>query len=291
MDSDQWYANGERVELLGHQIFYRQDGSAEAPVLLLIHGFPTSSWDWVKLWPALVERYRVISLDLLGFGHSDKPARHRYSLIEQADIVEALLAHLGLGQCHILAHDYGDSVAQELLARQYFGETSVRYLSACLLNGGLFPETHRTLLIQKLLLSPLGWLVNRFSGPAQFKRSFVKVFAYATRPTEHELDQFWQNLCYGGGRYQLYRLIHYIVDRRENRQRWLAPLQHSSVPLALINGSLDPVSGAHLVQRYRSLACRLDFLVELHDIGHYPQFEAPQPVLDAVFAFHGQIVL
>ncbi|MDN3637448.1 alpha/beta hydrolase [Simiduia curdlanivorans] len=291
MDSDQWYASGEQVQLLGHQIFYRQSGNSRTPSLVLIHGFPTSSWDWASLWPALEQRYHLIALDLLGFGHSDKPRQHQYALLEQASIVEALLKHLDINECHLLAHDYGDSVVQELLARQQLQQAKVVYRSACFLNGGLFPETHRTLLIQKLLLGPFGWLVNRCSGRGQFKRSFVKVFAHATRPSDEVLDQFWNNLCYGGGQSQLYRLMRYITDRRVNRQRWLAPLQHSPIPLALINGSVDPVSGAHLVQRYKYLACRLDFLSELADVGHYPQLEAPQRVLDAFFAFHDQIEL
>ncbi|BFM13172.1 alpha/beta hydrolase [Simiduia litorea] len=291
MDSDQWYADGQSVQLLGHCIFYRQAGSSEAPALVLIHGFPTSSWDWVTLWPALAPHYHLVTLDLLGFGHSDKPPQHQYSLLEQASIVEALLEYLGIERCHLLAHDYGDSVAQELLARQQLKQTAIAYRSACFLNGGLFPETHRTLLIQKLLLSPFGWLLNRCTGRGQFKRSFAKVFAKATVPSDAVLNQFWDNVCHGGGQYQLFRLMRYIIDRRVNRQRWLAPLQQSPIPLALINGSLDPVSGAHLVQRYKQLGCRLDFLSELADVGHYPQLEAPPRVLEALFAFHHQIKL
>lgn len=289
MKLNQWYDQGETLLVQGRNIFYRRSANTEAPVLLLIHGFPTSSWDWAKIWPSLTERFQVIALDLLGFGHSEKPSKHNYCLIEQADLVEALLTALGVKSCHLLAHDYGDSIAQELLARQHERETSLVYLSACLLNGGLFPEAHRTLLIQKLMISPVGWLVNRFSSRAQFKRSFSKVFAYASRPSDEELNQHWENLCLGGGRYQLYKLMNYILDRRVYRDRWLAALQHATVPLALINGSVDPVSGAHLVQRYRTLACRLDFLAEFSNVGHYPQLEAPELTLAAFFAFHQQV--
>jgi pimeloyl-ACP methyl ester carboxylesterase len=68
-------------------------------------------------------------------------------LLEQADLQQALLAHLQVEQpVHILAHDYGDSVAQELLARHY--ENRLAVASCVFLNGGLFPETHRPVLMQ-----------------------------------------------------------------------------------------------------------------------------------------------
>ncbi|RXN17729.1 mesoderm-specific transcript-like protein [Labeo rohita] len=89
-------------------------------VLLLLHGFPTSSYDWYKIWDSLTQRFnRVIALDFVGFGFSDKPRPHRYSIFEQASVVEALVAHLGLSEqrINILSHDYGDTVALELLYR------------------------------------------------------------------------------------------------------------------------------------------------------------------------------
>ena len=97
--------------------------------------FPTASWDWHYLWQPLAQRYRVIACDMLGFGDSAKPANHRYSLLEQADLQQALLAHLQVEQpLHIFAHDYGDSVAQELLARHY--EDKIEVASCVFLNGG-----------------------------------------------------------------------------------------------------------------------------------------------------------
>ncbi|WP_251091754.1 alpha/beta fold hydrolase [Streptomyces sp. Caat 7-52] len=84
-----WIAGGTRPELNGHRMFVRQDGDG-SPVTL-VHGFPTSSHDWATTVPHLVAAgHRVTTLDLLGFGQSDKPPRHRYSIHEQADLIEAL---------------------------------------------------------------------------------------------------------------------------------------------------------------------------------------------------------
>nr|KAF6469910.1 mesoderm specific transcript [Molossus molossus] len=161
-----WKSSGKFFTYKGLRIFYQDSvgvvGSPE--IVVLLHGFPTSSYDWYKIWEGLTLRFhRVIALDFLGFGFSDKPRPHHYSIFEQASIVEALLRHLGLQnrRVNLLSHDYGDIVAQELLYRfkqNRSGRLTIK--SLCLSNGGIFPETHRPLLLQKLLkdgglLSPI----------------------------------------------------------------------------------------------------------------------------------------
>lgn len=127
---DEWRAQSQAVDFRGHTIRYWTAGDTQAQPLLLIHGFPSASWDWHRLWAPLAERYRLIACDMLGFGYSAKPRGHAYSLLEQADLQQALLAHLGERRpVHVLAHDYGDSVAQELIARRQEGNCSWR--AAC----------------------------------------------------------------------------------------------------------------------------------------------------------------
>ena len=97
------------------------------PALTLLHGFPSSSHDWAKVAPALAERHTLLMPDFLGFGASEKPADHRYTLHEQADLVEALWAARGRrARRRIVAHDYAVSVAQELLARRAEGALARR---------------------------------------------------------------------------------------------------------------------------------------------------------------------
>ena len=279
-----WRAQGEYQSLLGHQIFCidsvaTQQYSPQTSVLLLIHGFPTSSWDWLPMWGDLIKNYRVIALDMLGFGFSDKPNNRNYSIHGQADIVEALVAAKGLESFHVLAHDYGDTVAQELLARQLEGNGVRQWLYCCFLNGGLFPETHRALLTQKLLLSHIGSLLNSFTGFRKFCRNFSSVFGADTQPSDQELKDFWWLINFNNGKHLFHNLITYMSDRIQHRERWVSALQTSSIPLALINGSVDPVSGSHMVARYKELECRLDYCAELPTIGHYPQVEATEDVM------------
>jgi pimeloyl-ACP methyl ester carboxylesterase len=222
---------------------------------------------------------------MLGFGWSDKPIEHSYSIAEQADLHEQLLREQDIARVRILAHDYGATVAQELLARHHEriarGDRSLVIERVCLLNAGLFPEAHRPLLIQKLMLGPLGPVLARQLSFASFKRSFSKVFGPETKPSEAEYREFWQLLSYGAGLRMAHELFHYLPERRRQRARWVGALQTSGVPLTLVNGPLDPVSGMHMVQRYRELVPNPDVIV-LPAIGHYPHVEAPEGVLYAL---------
>lgn len=289
---NQWYNKGDIKKLecrLGEfNVFFIDENPQKTETILFIHGFPTSSYDFEGVWAALSQNYRLVTLDMLGFGFSDKPNHRNYTIHQQADLFESLTEDLGLTECHVVAHDYGVSVAQELLARQQDDNVKTQWLSCTLLNGGLFPETHRALLVQKLMLSPAGKWINKIAGFTAFSKSFSSVFGPETQPTIDELSEFWEVICYHEGRHLFHNLITYILDRRDHRERWVQALQQSPIPLALINGSLDPVSGAHLVDRFKELSCRLDYLVELDRIGHYPQVEAPQEVSCAILSFLNQ---
>lgn len=283
----QWRERGQRFAFRGKQIFYIHEPGprTDSPTLLLIHGFPTASWDWAPLWTALAERFELVALDLLGFGDSDKPRDHRYSIMEQADLCEALMAKLQRLNSHVLAHDYGDTVAQELLARCHAqAPGSLQMQSLALLNGGLFPECHRARPIQKLLNSPVGALISRLTTRRRFERSFAAVFGASTQPSQADMDSFWSLVSAQQGQRISHLLIKYIDERRQHRSRWVGALQHNSVPTVFINGLDDPVSGAHMAQRYRALIPDPQ-VVELPGIGHYPQVEAPDAVLSAYQAF------
>lgn len=283
-----WRARGREFHHRGHPIFYVDEARGGGPTLICIHGFPTASWDFTDLWPDLGVRFgRVIALDMIGFGWSAKPRAYDYDLMDQTDLHEALLGSLGVAETHVLAHDYGVSVAQELLARHVEGR-GVRLSSVTLLNGGLFPEAHRALPIQKLLLGPLGPLAVRLGGRERYDANLRAVFGPDTPPTQAQLDAFWALWTHDGGDRIAHRLIRYILDRRRHRDRWVGALQTTQVPLRLINGPLDPVSGAHMVARYRELVPNPD-VASLDGVGHYPQVEAPERVRAAFFSFLDRI--
>jgi pimeloyl-ACP methyl ester carboxylesterase len=273
---DEWRSGSDSFEWRGARIFCRTAGTGEP--LLLVHGFPTASWDWAAVWPQLAARYRVLALDMIGFGLSAKPLRFDYSIMAQADLFEAFLARERVTQYRVLAHDYGNSVAQELLARDRGAIVSV-----CFLNGGLFPEAHRALPMQRLLASPLGPLIARFASFKTFAASMRRIWGTHPLP-DAELRTMWELASRDGGLALMPKLLGYMAERRKNRARWVGALVEAKVPRRLIDGLVDPVSGAHLVARYRELVRDPD-VVELPDVGHYPQVEAPDAVAAAALAF------
>ncbi len=280
MSLAEWRSAGEYFDFHGQRIFYRCAGESSKPALLLIHGFPTASWDWRHLWAELAQDYYLIAADMLGFGLSAKPTTGDYRIAVQADLQHALLKHLHIDNYHVLAHDYGDTVAQELLARDLEGQTNI--LSMTLLNGGLFPETHKPVLLQKLLISPLGFLLARMISEKSFRRNLTQICAQPL--PEEDLQGFWQLINTNNGLAVFHKLIGYMSERRQFRSRWVGALQQTTRPLCLIDGIEDPISGAHMVTRYRELVAKQP-ITELPDVGHYPQVEAPELVLQAFRSF------
>ncbi len=282
---DQWRQSGGTFDYNRKSIFYVEAG--QGLPLVVLHGFPTASWDWHHIWDDLAVRYHVIAPDFLGFGFSDKPRNYPYSMFDQADMVENLLRAKGIDSYFLLTHDIGDTVAQELLARQLERCTN-QIRAVCLLNGGLFPETHHALPIQQKLLGPWGWIISRLINEKRFKQSLTNVFGKNTQPSPADFDAYWQLMNRQQGQRNLHLLIRYIAERRQHRERWVGALQQTSAPIRLIDGLDDSISGAHMVRRYRELIPNPN-VVELPGIGHYPQTETPGEVLRAVVEFFGDV--
>lgn len=282
---DSWRRQGQYFYFNGYPIFYQDTGGSK-PTLLLVHGFPTASWDWAKIWPVLSKKYRLVALDLFGYGFSAKPKRYKYSVSLQADLIESLLCHLSIENVGIIAHDYGDTVTQELLARKI--EQGKRYAidigSVSLLNGGLFPEVHRPRFIQTLLKSPIGSLISRLQTKHKFAKTISAIFAKNSPPTDQEIDGFWELMTFNNGRAIFHLLIKYLDERKAFRYRWVGALQNSAVPIQFINGLDDPISGEHMMLRFQELVPK-GKVVALSNAGHYPQVEAPEQVLDAIEDF------
>ena len=285
---DQWMRGGTNLSLNGRRIFVRTAVTHDRPALLLIHGYPTASYDWHRLWEPLAQRYSLYALDMLGFGSSEKPLDSDYPIALQADLCQAVLDHYGVNSAHVLAHDYGDTVAQELLAREREGR--IRLASMCFLNGGLFPETHRARPVQKALALPLiGPLLARAMTYERFAAT-MRSIGGRTPPAPDELADLWVLIQRENGRQALGRLINYMEQRRRHRDRWVGALIGSAVPRRLICGAMDPVSGAHLAERYRQLVPGADTVL-LDEAGHYPQLEDPERVLEAYLCFRDRIDL
>ena len=284
MQLSQWRSSGHFLNVDGQQVFYKTEGTG--PVLLLIHGYPTASFDWAKIWPKLTTQFHCVTLDMPGFGFSDKSPK-KYLIKEQADTISEVIRHLGITSAHVLSHDYGDTVAQEMMAQQLENDLAFRIESLHLLNGGLFPETHRALPIQKLLLSPIGGLLIRFLNKNAIRKSMHNIFGPNTPPSDQDINDFWILISTNNGHQHMHLLLDYMKQRKQYRERWVSALQNANAPLRLTAGMADPISGAHMVARYKQLIPNAD-VIEFDQIGHYPQIESAEAVLKSMTSFLGR---
>jgi pimeloyl-ACP methyl ester carboxylesterase len=132
-------------------------------------------------------------------------------------------------------------------------------------------------------------MIGRAFSRDALVKSFRQIFGPQSRPTESEMDDFWSLVDSNNGPRILHKLIAYIPERRVQRERWVSAMQRGNVPLRVIDGEADPISGAHMVERYRELIPEPDTVL-LPGIGHYPQTEAPAQVLKHYLAFRDRLI-
>lgn len=287
---EEWADRAVPVESGGLRIAAHDDGPAGGPAVTFLHGYPSSSLDVVPVLERLTPHgMRVVTLDFPGFGASAKPVGHPYSIHAAADATEAVWAALGVTSTLLLAHDYGVSVAQELLARQIDDAAGrpVPVTGVVWSNGGLYPDLHRPTVGQALLLDPdHGAEVAAAMDEAALGNGLRQTWGTRRPMSDADLAGIWRPLAHDGGSRQAHDLLHYVADRRTHAARWRAALESRAVPMRFVWGELDPVSGGHVAER---LVERLPDVpvLRLADVGHWPPLEAPDEVAAAVLDLLG----
>ena len=282
MDIQSWYAKGSAFSSGDTNVFYVREGKGVP--LLCIHGFPTSSWDFATVFPELCKQFDCIVPDLPGLGISKAPL-DKNIIMKQTDAIELLLEELNISEAHIFAHDIGDTIVQELLARKKEHKSRVNWLSAVFMNGGMFPEANHPRPIQKLLGSFIGPFLGRFLSARTFNNTMNRIFSDAHPPSETFLNSSWTLLLNNDGRKMIPIIIQYLKERWIHIQRWRAPIEQPEIPMAMINGIEDPISGLETAQFFQQLQSNSQTIF-IKNSGHYPHIETPDDVLTAFFKFH-----
>src|SRR3954470_24576331 len=192
----EWRDGGTWLTTPAGRVFVRS-APGDRPTVVLLHGYPSSSYDYRNVVPHLAGR-AWLTLDFLGFGLSDKPRPHRYSLLEQADIVAAVVAESAPGPVVLVAHDMGTSVTTELLARDIQGHLPFDLQRVVLSNGSVILRRASLRPIQKVLRSPLGPLAARLSSKAMFRREFGRLFSPNHPLSADEADAQWALMTNNG---------------------------------------------------------------------------------------------
>jgi len=242
MTLEEWKNKGSFVNILNRNIFVidskknnsklissTDNNSNSQETLVILHGYPTSSFDYHKVLEKLSEKYQVIIHDHLGFGFSDKPLDYSYSLIEQADFALQLWNQMGLKQVTLLAHDYGTSIATEILARHNKSLLNLQINKLILCNGSIHIEHSKLRIIQKLLKSKITgkWIAKLTNYPI-FKKNMRNIYFDKTKVNDQELKEMWFQLENNEGRKVIHQLTNYINERYYFWHRWIGALKKNN---------------------------------------------------------------
>ncbi len=299
-DIQKWLLSGSYV-VFGkgrHQVFTKSLGRTDAlpeKTLLILHGFPESSFSFHKVLPELMQKFdRIILFDFIGFGLSDKPKEHfSYSLLEQADLALAVWQHFGIIGGHLLAHDMGDSVATELLHRQVHAKLPktfrTGFLSVTLTNGSIVLDLASLRITQRILLSPIGGLMTWCTTFGIFKHQVQSAHGNA-RLSVQDLSQLWKLNTLQNGHRKAHFTIRYLNDRkRYEKDRWLAAIAQCKIPVHLCWGEDDRVAQIQIVDFIKENIQPEVQITRMKKTGHFCQIGNPDAWVESVRAFYAQL--
>lgn len=291
MNSLNWQNKGEIISVNNRNIFVIDTINInlntienQKKTLVILHGYPTSSFDYYKVLPELSKHYRVVIHDHLGFGFSDKPLKYSYSLIEQADIALQLWKQLSLTNVTLLAHDYGTSIATEILARQNKKQINLQIDELILCNGSMHIELSKLRTIQKLLKNKItGKWVAKLTNYTIFKKNMRNVYFDKTKATEAELKEMWLQLEQNNGRKIIHFLSNYINERYYFWHRWIGALKETNIKTKIIWAKNDPVAVAAIANLLATEIANNNLYL-IKNCGHFPMLEKPEEWIEKILS-------
>ena len=289
MTANDWKSKGEFITVNDRKLFvidtssfFSSEDKIPTETMVILHGYPTSSYDYYKVLPELSKHYRVIVHDHLGFGFSDKPLNYSYSLLDQADLALQLWQQLGVKKVHLLAHDYGTSVATEIIARNNNNELTIEIENLTLCNGSMHIELSQLRTIQKLLKNKwLGKYVAKLTTYAIFSKNLRNVYFDKTKVSNNELKDMWMQLEYNDGRKVIHKLSQYINERYTYWNRWIGALKETNLQTNIVWAKNDPVA-VPAIARLIATEISNNKLFWIENTGHFPMLENPDEWLNCI---------
>jgi pimeloyl-ACP methyl ester carboxylesterase len=270
-------------------IFHVQIGDPQAPVLLLIHGWPTCSIDWFDVAGPLSERFRVCALDFPGYGFSAKPPGWGYSLARDEELIEFYLSDVvGASAAVLVGHDRGDSVALMHAARVADGRSATRLEHLVLSNGNIFLPMSSLTKAQRLILDVQSWpqVESMLTASGLAEGLGASMFTPPRKPGDPEVEALTATFGHDNGIGVLHATIQYLVERSENEQAWLTALGAAPFPVTLIWGLSDTVSpprvASYVWNEYLMLGTDGNRLYFIPEASHYLQADRPDAFVKAV---------
>jgi pimeloyl-ACP methyl ester carboxylesterase len=243
MTAQDWKEKGKYITISGKKVFVIDEGTS-SNTLVILHGYPTSSYDYFRVLPELAKYFRVVVHDHLGFGFSEKPDTLTYSLIDQADVALQIWHKLGLKNVTVLAHDYGISIAQEILARRNNNLIPLKITMMLLCHSSMRIEHLHLRNMNKLLKDKkLGKFISRLTnfGYRKIKRKFKRDNISYNINKDYDINEMWDRLDSDNGQKEIHFLSNFINERYTFWHRWTNALRESEVPVKIFWEKSDPV--------------------------------------------------
>ena len=280
---------GNYIKVFGRKIFYIDEGSGDG-VLVISHGFPTSSYDYYSVLPYWSDKYRVIIHDHLGFGFSGRPTDYSYSLIAQADIMLELWRLLGLKKVNLLGHDYGTSVVTEVIARHNMGQCPIRLQSVTIGNGSMLIEMAHLQWTQKLLRHPTwGSMMIKLSSRKLWHHSLGRLWYDKSKINPKEFDVLWDISWEDTNHEQTFPVVsRYLHERVKFWNRWIKyGLYKTDLHINILWADQDPVAVVAMAIELRNNIPNNTLRI-IENVGHYPMLEAAEKYANAVLELIAQ---
>ena len=285
MTSNEWKSKGKFIQVNNNRLFVIDSNNGintSQKSMVILHGYPTSSFDYYKVLPELSINYRVILHDHLGFGFSDKPKDVDYSLVTQADIALELWRQLGLKKIFLFAHDYGTSVATEIIARYNANELDIEIEQLILTNGSIHIELSQLRTIQKLLKHKfLGKYVAKLTNFLIFKKNMKNIYFDTSKVTDNELKEMWKLIELNGGRKVIHKLTQYINERYLHWNRWIGALKETQISTKIIWAKNDPIA-VPAIAKLLAKEIPNNTLYWIENTGHFLMLENPKELLELI---------
>jgi len=235
----------ENADFEALSIFHVCQGNPDDPAILMIHGYPTSSFDYVELVQALSEDHYVCALDTPGYGFSDKPKDgYEYSIFDDARLVDVYIRDVaGLDEFTLLTHDKGDSVGLALLQiYQAYIEKPYTINHHVITNGNIYLPLAQLTRGQKALLNPTSGPILSSLLNGTMLASGIAEQVFAQPLPQSEIDAYASIFDYQDGVKVQHAIIKYLNERAKNEVAWLQTLASSDIPTTIIWGELDAVA-------------------------------------------------
>ena len=294
---EKWRKEGQTVELQGTKIWYHDQGPKTDDAVFIVHGYPGSSWDFQGVVERIGSDTRTVVMDMRGFGLSEKPLdgdyQSNFTLQRQADLYEELAHHLKLKTVILVAHDMGQTVGLELMARFEEGRTPFRIRHAILLDGSTLIDMIQTTPFQdQALAAPSTALPEEMAWEDIMKAPAPEAYAKESRARDdfNELITCQAHqIYYNQGSRIIGGIVHYLNERKEDFDRWSRTFfGFKKAPLSVIWGEQDPVAVIAMADRVKKERPVTD-LYKYPDCGHWPSIEHPDRIGDAIIARLGSV--